>query len=93
MFFASALATAFVGLRLLRLARARTLLTSERVAWTPVRPAREHVFGSVLFGVGWAVADVCPGPIAAQLGQGMAWSLATAGGLVLGVWLFLQGAG
>ena len=46
----------------------------------------------MLFGVGWAVADVCPGPIAAQLGQGVAWSLATTGGLVLGVWLFLQRA-
>jgi uncharacterized membrane protein YedE/YeeE len=54
--------------------------------------ARYHVVGSVLFGVGWAVADVCPGPIAAQLGQGVAWSLATTGGLVLGVWLFLQRA-
>lgn len=93
LFFASALATAFVGLRLLRVLRARALLTGEPVAWTPVPPAREHVFGSVLFGVGWAVADVCPGPIAAQLGQGVAWSLATTGGLVLGVWLFLQRAG
>ena len=92
LFFASALATAFVGLRVLRLARARALLTGEPVAWTPVRPARHHVVGSVLFGVGWAVADVCPGPIAAQLGQGVAWSLATTGGLVLGVWLFLQRA-
>ena len=92
LFFASALATAFVGLRVLKLARARALLTGEPVAWTTVRPARHHVVGSVLFGVGWAVADVCPGPIAAQLGQGVAWSLATTGGLVLGVWLFLQRA-
>ena len=61
------------------------MLTGEPVRWTTVRPRREHVVGSVLFGVGWAVADVCPGPIAAQLGQGMAWSLATTGGLVLGV--------
>lgn len=93
LFFASALATAFVGLRVLKVARARTLLTGEPVAWTPVPPARHHVAGSVLFGVGWAVADVCPGPIAAQLGQGVAWSLATTGGLVLGVWLYLRRAG
>ena len=42
----------------------------------------------MLFGIGWAVADVCPGPIAAQLGQGVPWALATAAGLVLGIWLF-----
>jgi uncharacterized membrane protein YedE/YeeE len=92
LFFASALATAFVGLRLLKVVQARAVLTGEPVAWTTVRPRREHVIGSVLFGVGWAVADVCPGPIAAQLGQGVAWSLATTGGLVLGVLVYLRRA-
>ncbi len=92
LFFASALATAFVGLRLLKAVQARAVLTGEPVAWTTVRPRREHVIGSVLFGVGWAVADVCPGPIAAQLGQGVAWSLATTGGLVLGVLVHLRRA-
>ena len=85
LFFASALTTAFVGLRLLKIFEARALLTGERVAWTTVRPERRHVIGSVLFGVGWAVADVCPGPIAAQLGQGVPWALATLAGLVLGL--------
>jgi uncharacterized membrane protein YedE/YeeE len=58
------------------------------VAWTTVKPQRRHVVGSVLFGVGWAVAAVCPGPIAAQLGQGVPWALATLAGLVLGLLLF-----
>ena len=92
LFFASALATAFVGLRVLKVLQARALLTGEPVSWTAIKPERDHVVGSVLFGVGWAVADACPGPIAAQLGQGMAWSLATAGGLMLGVWIFLRRA-
>jgi uncharacterized membrane protein YedE/YeeE len=88
LFFASALATAFVGLRVLKVLKARTLLTDEPVAWTTVKPERRHVVGSVLFGVGWAVAAVCPGPIAAQLGQGVPWALATLAGLVLGLRLF-----
>jgi uncharacterized membrane protein YedE/YeeE len=90
LFFGTALATAVVGLRLLRALRVRALLTGERVAWSTARPARRHVVGSVLFGAGWAIADVCPGPIAAQLGQGVAWSLATAAGVVAGIWLFLR---
>jgi uncharacterized membrane protein YedE/YeeE len=90
LFFASALATAFVGMRVLKVLQARALLTGEPVNWTTVRPERRHVVGSLLFGAGWAIADACPGPIAAQLGQGVAWSLATAVGLVLGVWLFLR---
>jgi uncharacterized membrane protein YedE/YeeE len=90
LFFASALATAFVGLRVLKVLQARSLIGGEPLAWTTVRPQRRHVAGSVLFGIGWAVADACPGPIAAQLGQGVAWSLATTAGVVLGIWVFLR---
>ena len=88
LFFASALVTAFVGLRVLRVLQPRALLTREPLSWSTVRPERRHVAGSVLFGIGWATADVCPGPIAAQLGQGVPWALATGFGLVLGVWTF-----
>ena len=92
LFFISALLTAFVGLRVLKVLQARALLTGEPVSWTRVAPERRHVVGSLLFGVGWAVADACPGPVAAQLGQGVFWSVATALGLVFGVWLFLRRA-
>ncbi len=88
LFFASALGTAFVGTRVLKALQAKALLTGEPVSWTTVKPERRHVVGSVLFGVGWAVAAVCPGPIAAQLGQGVPWALATLAGLVLGLLAF-----
>jgi uncharacterized membrane protein YedE/YeeE len=90
LFFASALVTAFIGLRVLRVLKPRAVLTGERVSWSVGRPARRHVAGSVLFGIGWAVADVCPGPIAAQLGMGIGWAWATTVGVVLGIWLFLR---
>ena len=93
LFFISALLTAFVGLRVLKVLQARALLTGEPVSWTGVAPERRHVVGSLLFGAGWAIADACPGPIAAQLGQGIFWSVATAVGLTFGVWLFLRRAG
>jgi uncharacterized membrane protein YedE/YeeE len=88
LFFASALLTAFAGLRVLRVVQARSVLGGEPLSWSTVRPERRHIVGSVLFGIGWATADVCPGPIAAQLGQGVPWALATGAGLVLGVWTF-----
>ncbi len=90
LFFASALATSFVGLRLLRRSAPRSVLTHEPLSFATVRPQRNHVVGSVMFGVGWGVANVCPGPIATQLGQGIPWALAIGAGLVLGVWLFLN---
>ncbi len=88
LFFASAVLVATVGIRLLR--GRRSLLTRERIDWrsTPVQP--RHIAGSVLFGTGWALADACPGPIATQLGQGIAWSLFTLAGVVAGIWVFLR---
>jgi uncharacterized protein len=88
LFFASAVLTASVGVHLLR--RRRALLTGERIDWQPVPVQRRHIVGSVLFGIGWALADACPGPIATQVGQGIAWSLFTIAGVVAGIWLFLR---
>ena len=88
LFFAGAMLTAVVGLRILRVRARRALLTGERVQWDPVEPERRHVVGSVLFGVGWGVSGACPGPIATQLGQGIAWGIPTAVGLVIGIVLF-----
>jgi hypothetical protein len=88
LFFASAVVVATVGVRLLRGRRA--LFTRERIDWRSTPVQRRHIFGSVLFGAGWALADACPGPIATQLGQGIAWSLFTLAGVVVGIWVFLR---
>jgi uncharacterized membrane protein YedE/YeeE len=88
LFFASAVLTSFIGLRLVR---GRTaLLTGERIRWNVERPQRRHIVGSLLFGIGWGVADACPGPIATQLGQGIWWSVFTLAGVFLGVRMFLR---
>jgi uncharacterized membrane protein YedE/YeeE len=87
---ASAVAVGFAGTRLLRRFGAHALVTGERVSWSVQRPERRHVVGSVIFGFGWALSDACPGPIAAQLGQGFGWSLFTAAGVVAGVLIFLR---
>ena len=88
--FATAVAVAFVALRLLKRARVRSLLTGEPVAWSTAQPERRHVVGAAIFGVGWAVSDVCPGPVAAQIGQGIAWSVPLLAGVGLGILLSLR---
>lgn len=85
LFMFSAMATATLGQALLRRSGRRALLTGVPMAWTAERPQRRHIVGSLIFGVGWGVSNVCPGPIATQLGQGIGWSLFTLAGLVLGV--------
>jgi uncharacterized membrane protein YedE/YeeE len=88
--FASAVLVGFLGLRALRGAGFRALVTRDLVAWTTTPLDRRHVVGSVIFGTGWAIADACPGPIAAQLGFGSVWSLCTAAGVVGGILLYLR---
>jgi uncharacterized membrane protein YedE/YeeE len=85
LFFGAALGTAFVGTQALRRLRPRALLTGERVQWEVDRPDRRRLGGAVLFGIGWAVAGACPGPIVSQVGQGAWWGLFTLVGLVIGI--------
>jgi uncharacterized membrane protein YedE/YeeE len=90
LFFASAVLTSFVGLRLVR---GRTApLTGQKVAWATQKVERRHIVGSLVFGLGWGIADACPGPIATQLGQGIWWSVFTLAGVLLGVRIFLRRA-
>ena len=79
----AAVAVAFVGARLLRGRGA--LLTGERIDWSVTRPSRNHIVGSLLFGVGWGISEACPGPTAAQLGAGRVLALAVAAGILAGV--------
>lgn len=90
LFFASAVLVAAVGLTLVRRVQPRALLVDTQVSWTTEQPARRHIVGAVVFGIGWAVADACPGPIATQVGQGIVWGLFTMVGVVIGVYVFLK---
>lgn len=88
LFFAAAMGTAVAGLAILRRRAPKALLTGERVQWETIKPERRHVAGSALFGIGWGVSGACPGPIATQLGQGIAWGVPTTIGLIGGILLF-----
>lgn len=83
--FASAVIVSFAGVRALRALRVRAPLTGERVSWRPEPPQRRHVVGALLFGIGWGLADACPGPIATQIGQGIPWGILTMVGVLFGI--------
>ena len=88
--FASAVLVAAVGVALLRRAERRALLVDAQITCEPERPERRHLTGAAIFGLGWGIADACPGPIAVQVGQGIGWGLITFVGVVIGVYLFLR---
>lgn len=84
-----ALAVALVAYQLTPRWRTAPLLGGAFEAHT-AQMHRNTFIGSALFGVGWGLSGVCPGPAVAGLGAGhlqMAWVLL---GLAAGAWL--QGA-
>src|ERR687897_560309 len=90
LFFAAAVATAALGQLAIRRVMRTAVLTDQPVGWSLQRPRRRHIVGSAIFGLGWGVADACPGPIAAQVGQGIWWAVFTLTGVIVGVRLFLR---
>ena len=82
--FASAVAASSSGWRCCAARGRAPCSPASRWRGRPQPPRRRHVVGSLTFGVGWAVADACPGPIATQVGQGVLWSLFTITGVVTG---------
>lgn len=66
--------------------RRRPLLGGAYEAHT-ARMHRDTFIGSALFGVGWGLSGVCPGPAIAGLGTGNLQLLWVLGGLAAGAWL------
>jgi hypothetical protein len=49
---------------------------------------RGNVAGGLLFGVGWSITGMCPGPILVNVGEGKIYALAALAGALLGAALF-----
>ena len=84
----SAMAVAVVGLALLR-RRGRTWLGG-RLTLPHVRVERRHVYGGVVFGLGFGVGATCPGITIAMTATGGLYGLVVLAGLLGG--LALRGA-
>jgi uncharacterized protein len=49
---------------------------------------RGNVAGGVLFGIGWSLAGMCPGPILVNIGEGKLYALAALAGALTGAGAF-----
>jgi uncharacterized membrane protein YedE/YeeE len=49
---------------------------------------RRLVAGSLLFGIGWGIAGLCPGPLLVIVGMGASKALAFAGAMLVGMGVF-----
>lgn len=71
--------------------RSRSLLGAAMQLPTARGIDRRLVLGSVLFGVGWGLAGICPGPALVLLGmgslKGLAFVMAMLAGMLLFAWI------
>ena len=49
---------------------------------------RGNVAGGLLFGVGWSIAGMCPGPIFVNIGEGKVYAIAALAGALVGAGVF-----
>jgi uncharacterized protein len=49
---------------------------------------RGNIGGGVLFGIGWSLAGMCPGPILVNIGEGKIYALAALAGALAGAGVF-----
>ena len=49
---------------------------------------RGNVAGGVLFGIGWSMCGMCPGPIFVNIGEGKVYAIAALAGALAGAGLF-----
>jgi uncharacterized membrane protein YedE/YeeE len=61
----------------------------EPITFSQKTPHRySYLFGGVIFGLGWGLTGVCPGPVLALIGGGFSVVLVILASAVLGTWTY-----
>lgn len=70
------------------LKRAGRTASGQRISILTKTLNRGTVAGSVLFGVGWSMTGMCPGPIFVNVGEGKIYAVAALAGALVGAGAF-----
>jgi uncharacterized protein len=85
----SAIATAFVSTQLIKRLGERHAMDGQTIDIPEKPPGRtSYVVGGIVFGLGWGLIGLCPGPIFALAGTGSIGALVVLVGALHGTWLY-----
>ena len=84
----SALVLGVLGTYLIKKYKLKSI-DGEPIKFTPKNKSfPRYMFGGILFGLGWALAGSCPGPIYTLVGAGYLPILVTLGGALIGTFIY-----
>lgn len=81
----SAVVTGAVSILILKALKIKSL-KKEEIIFDGKIYNHGFIWGSLIFGVGWAITGACPGPIFAQIGSGEYPALVTLAGALIGAY-------
>jgi len=85
----SAIATGFLSIQVIKRLHQRQALDGQAIEIPSKPPGRKsYIFGGLIFGLGWGVIGLCPGPIFALAGMGSIGALVVLAGALHGTWLY-----
>lgn len=86
--FATAILTGVLGVALLKRFGSKSM-DGETIAFDAKNPRpQRYVFGGLIFGLGWGLTGICPGPMAALIGGGYSVVLVVLGSAIVGTWAY-----
>ena len=63
-------------------------IKGEKIIIVPKPFTKGQIYGSLLFGLGWAMTGACPGPIFAQIGAGLMSGFVIFASALVGTWTY-----
>ncbi len=85
----SAIATGLLSIQLIKRMGEKKSLDGQTIV-IPDKPAGRvsYVIGGLIFGLGWGLIGLCPGPIFALVGTGSLGAIVVLAGALHGTWLY-----
>ena len=84
----SALVLGVIGIQLIKRSGAKDL-NGEKIVFAPKEKSfSRYMFGGIIFGLGWALAGACPGPIYTLIGAGYVSVIVVFLAAMLGTYLY-----
>jgi uncharacterized protein len=84
----TAIATGFVGIQLFKRTKAKNIQGKQIEIACKEPGSLRYWFGGLFFGLGWALAGACPGPIFILLGAGFGSMLFVLAGALVGTFIY-----